>query len=135
MVTTYNQVKGFQRFKNSVKLLSGKNALENIAFELRDLEASRPLIITTKSMIKYGQLKIITDALKQYNIETGSIFKDIPQDSSVATVNEIAQVYRENNCDSIVAVGGGSVIDTAKGVNMLVSTDTKDLKEHMGWKY
>lgn len=131
MVTTYNQVKGFQRFKNSVKLLSGKNALENIAFELRDLEASRPLIITTKSMIKYGQLKIITDALKQYNIETGSIFKDIPQDSSVATVNEIAQVYRENNCDSIVAVGGGSVIDTAKGVNMLVSTDTKDLKEHM----
>lgn len=132
MVTTYNQVKGFQRFKNSVKLLSGKNALENIAFELRDLEASRPLIITTKSMIKYGQLKIITDALKQYNIETGSIFKDIPQDSSVATVNEIAQVYRENNCDSIVAVGGGSVIDTAKGVNMLVSTDTKDLKEHMG---
>lgn len=124
MVTTYNQVKGFQRFKNSVKLLSGKNALENIAFELRDLEASRPLIITTKSMIKYGQLKIITDALKQYNIETGSIFKDIPQDSSVATVNEIAQVYRENNCDSIVAVGGGSVIDTAKGVNMLVSTDT-----------
>ncbi len=115
-----------------MKLLSGKNALENIAFELRDLEASRPLIITTKSMIKYGQLKIITDALKQYNIETGSIFKDIPQDSSVATVNEIAQVYRENNCDSIVAVGGGSVIDTAKGVNMLVSTDTKDLKEHMG---
>lgn len=48
-----------------MKLLSGKNALENIAFELRDLEASRPLIITTKSMIKYGQLKIITDALKQ----------------------------------------------------------------------
>ncbi len=122
----------YYEFKNSVKLLSGKNALENIAFELRDLEASRPLIITTKSMIKYGQLKIITDALKQYNIETGSIFKDIPQDSSVATVNEIAQVYRENNCDSIVAVGGGSVIDTAKGVNMLVSTDTKDLKEHMG---
>lgn len=122
----------YYEFKNSVKLLSGKNALENIAFELSDLEASKPLIITTKSMIKYGQLKIITDSLKQYNIEIGSVFQDIPQDSSIAIVNEIAQVYRDKQCDSILAVGGGSVIDTAKGVNMLVSTNTNDLKDHMG---
>lgn len=122
----------YYEFKNSVKLLSGKNALENIAFELSNLKANKPLIITTKSMIKYGQLKIITDSLKQYNIEIGSIFQDIPQDSSVAVVNEIAQVYRDKKCDSILAIGGGSVIDTAKGVNMLVSTDTTDLKDHMG---
>ncbi len=71
--------------------------------------------------------------MENANIEVGLIFKDIPQDSSVEIVNRISKLYRENNCDSIVAMGGGSIIDTAKGgVNMLVSTNASDLKEHMG---
>lgn len=122
----------YYEFLNSVKIISGKSALENISFELSNLGASKPLILTTKSMIKNGQLKIITDSLEKANIEVGSIFKDIPQDSSVDIVNEISELYREKDCDSIVAIGGGSVIDTAKGVNILVSTGTYDLKEHMG---
>ncbi|CCQ92986.1 putative alcohol dehydrogenase [[Clostridium] ultunense Esp] len=122
----------YYEFKNSVKIISGKNALENIPFELSNLEAKRPLILTTKSMIRNGQLKIVTDAMENANIEVGLIFKDIPQDSSIEIVNSISQLYKENNCDSIVAIGGGSVIDTAKGVNMLVSTNATDLKEYMG---
>ncbi len=122
----------YYEFKNSVKIISGKNALENIPFELNNLNANRPLILTTKSVIKHGQLKIITDAMDNSNIEIGLIFKDIPQDSSVEIVNNISKLYKENKCDSIVAIGGGSVIDTAKGVNMLVSTKASDLKEYMG---
>lgn len=122
----------YYEFMNSVKVISGRNAIENIPFELINLGASRPLILTTKSMTKNGQLKIATDSMEQSNIEIGPIFMDIPQDSSVEVVNKISKLYRENNCDSIIAIGGGSVIDTAKGVNMLVSTDASDLKEHMG---
>lgn len=122
----------YYEFMNSVKIISGKYALENISFELSNLKASKPLILTTNSMIKNGQLKIITDSLEKAKIEIGPIYKDIPQDSSVDVVNEISELYRKNNCDSIVAIGGGSVIDTAKGVNILVSTGTDDLKEHMG---
>ncbi|MCF6466214.1 iron-containing alcohol dehydrogenase [Clostridium sp. Cult2] len=122
----------YYEFKNSVKIISGKNALENIPFELSNLEANRPLILTTKSMIRNGQLNIVTNAMENANIEIGLIFKDIPQDSSVEMVNRISQLYKDNNCDSIVAMGGGSVIDTAKGVNMLVSTNATDLKEYMG---
>ena len=122
----------YYEFMNSVKIISGKNAIENIPFELSNLSSKKPLILTTKSMVKYGQLKIATDSMEKSNIEIGSIFMDIPQDSSVEIVNEISKLYREKNCDSIIAMGGGSVIDTAKGVNILVSTDTHDLKEHMG---
>lgn len=122
----------YYEFKNSVKIISGKNALENIPFELSNLEAKKPLILTTKSMIKNGQLDIVTNAMKNANIEVGLIFKDIPQDSSIEIVNDISQLYKDNKCDSIVAIGGGSVIDTAKGVNMLVSTDATDLKDYMG---
>ncbi len=122
----------YYEFKNSVKIISGRNALENIPFELNNLDANRPLILTTKSIIKNGQLKIVTNAMENANIEVGLIFKDIPQDSSVEMVNSISKLYKENNCDSIVAMGGGTVIDTAKGVNMLVSTNASDLKEYMG---
>lgn len=122
----------YYEFMNSVKIISGKYALENIAFELINLEGKRPLILTTNSMVKYGQLKIITDSLENARIQIGTIFKDIPQDSSIEIVNQIGRLYKKNNCDSIIAIGGGSVIDTAKGVNILVSTDTDDLKEHMG---
>ena len=122
----------YYEFMNSVKIISGRNAIENIPFELSNLSSKKPLILTTKSMVKYGQLKIATDSMEKSNIEIGSIFMDIPQDSSIEIVNEISKLYREKNCDSIVAMGGGSVIDTAKGVNILVSTDTDDLKEHMG---
>ena len=44
----------------------------------------------------------------------------------------IADLYREKNCDSIIAVGGGSVIDTSKGVNILVSENGHDLSEFSG---
>lgn len=122
----------YYEFMNSVKILSGKGALENIPFELFNLEAKRPLILTDKSLIKHGQVRIITDALEDAKIEIGAIFKDIPQDSSLDVVNEISELYHEQECDSIIAVGGGSVIDTAKGVNVLVSKDAKDLSELMG---
>lgn len=48
-------------------------------------------------------------------------------DSSLAVVNKIAAFYREQDCDSIVAIGGGSVIDTAKGVRLVLSQDTDDI--------
>ena len=122
----------YYEFMNSVKIISGEGALENISFELMNLNASNPLILTTNSMIKNGQIKIIIKALESANIEIGLLYKDIPQDSSVEVVNKISDLYRENKCDSIVAVGGGSVIDTAKGVNIVVSTNSKDLNNHMG---
>lgn len=122
----------YYEFKNSVKIISGRNAIENIPFELNNLGSSKPLILTAKPMEKHGQLKIAIDSMEKSNIEIGSVFMDIPQDSSVDVVNELSKLYREKNCDGIVAMGGGSVIDTAKGVNILVSTGTDDLKEHMG---
>ena len=122
----------YYEFMNSVKIISGEGALENISFELINLNARKPLILTTQSMMQNGQLKVIIDSLEEAKIQVGPIFKDIPQDSSVETVNEISELYKDGNCDSIIAIGGGSVIDTAKGVNILVSTGTDDLREHMG---
>jgi alcohol dehydrogenase len=47
-------------------------------------------------------------------------------------VNSIAGIYRRKKCDSIIVVGGGSPMDTAKGVNILVSMNDDDLMKYSG---
>lgn len=62
----------------------------------------------------------------------GHIFDDVPPDPSLETVRKAAQLYRDNNCDAIIAVGGGSVIDTSKATNILVSEGGDDLLKYSG---
>jgi alcohol dehydrogenase len=56
----------------------------------------------------------------------------VPPESSTLVVNELAGLYREKACDCLIAVGGGSVIDTAKGINILVSQGGDDVRHYRG---
>ena len=60
------------------------------------------------------------------------LYTDIPVDSSIQTINEIVKIYAQNKCDSIIAVGGGSVIDTAKGVRLALSQNTTNISKLAG---
>lgn len=79
---------------------------------------------------KIATLQIVLDALAP--MQPGRIFTDIPRDSSIHAVNRIAGEYRDYDCDALVAVGGGSVPDTAKGVRLLIAQDCDDLLDLMG---
>ena len=122
----------YYEFQNSTKILSGKDALENITYELKGLGASRPILLSDKVLEKIGSLQNVIDAMASTGMEPAEVYTDIPSDSSVAVVNKIGEKYKEAGCDSIIAVGGGSVIDTAKGVEMLISQDVRDLLELQG---
>lgn len=62
----------------------------------------------------------------------GHVFDDVPPDSSLEVVRLAAEAYRTNKCDAIIAVGGGSVIDTSKATNILVSEGGDDLLQYSG---
>ena len=119
-------------FHNPVKILSGHQALENIPYELSLMKSKRPLLITDQGVRKAGLIDVFLGAAKSSALESVSIFSDVPPDSSNRVVNTIAEDFRENRCDSIIAVGGGSPIDTAKGVNILVSHEANDLMAFEG---
>lgn len=125
-------VPSYYEFNNPFKVISGKNALENIPFELKNLNAQKPLLLSSARELKDPYLKKVLNSLSDFKITIGAVFTDIPPDSSLETVNKIAEVYRSSNCDSIIAVGGGKVIDTAKGVNILITQNSEDLSELMG---
>ncbi|MBQ4594069.1 MAG: iron-containing alcohol dehydrogenase [Akkermansia sp.] len=114
-------------FQNAVKLLCGELALERIPSELQHLNAKRPLVLSDAVLAKIGTMAQVTSAMEVEGVTPAACFTDIPVDSSLAVVNKIAAFYREQDCDSIVAIGGGSVIDTAKGVRLVLSQDTDDI--------
>ena len=114
-------------FQNAVKLLCGELALERIPNELQHLNAKRPLVLSDAVLAKIGTMAQVTSAMEAEGVTPAACFTDIPVDSSLAVVNKIAVFYREQDCDSIVAIGGGSVIDTAKGVRLVLSQDTDDI--------
>lgn len=122
----------YYEFFNSVKIISGYKALETIPFELSRLGAKRPIIITDKGVAQAGLIKHVVDSFSGTDTVIGAVFDETPQDSSNVVVNQIASIYRTNNCDSIIAVGGGSAIDTAKGVNIVITENSDDLLKFMG---
>ena len=125
-------IPAYYEFQNSAKIVSGTRAIEHIGYELASLGASRPLVLTNKQLLGLKIATVVLDALKDTEATVATVYDDVPVDSSVAIVNDVARVYRETGADAIIAVGGGSVIDTAKGATIVLTHNATDLMEHRG---
>ncbi|MFM4929357.1 iron-containing alcohol dehydrogenase [Aeromonas dhakensis] len=115
-----------------VKLIAGEQALEQLAGELAGLGARRPLLLTDKGVSGTGLATLLAGVLAEGELPVAAIWDEIPADSSTAVVERIAAHHRELGCDSLVALGGGSVIDTAKAVNILASMGGDRLLDYAG---
>lgn len=117
----------YYEFHSPVKIISGLKALDNLPYELGQCSVERPMIITDQGVVQAGLLKPVQAALADGGITVGEVFDRTPPDSSLEVVCEIAELFRRSGCDCLLAVGGGSAIDTAKGANIVLSQGTDDL--------
>jgi alcohol dehydrogenase len=122
----------YYEFSNRAKVLSGAHAIEQIPYELGAMACKRPMVVTNLELRSLGLVDVVLRALFDGGVEVGAIYDEIPVDSSVDVVNDLARAFREAGCDALLAVGGGSVLDTAKGASIVLTTGTNDLKEYMG---
>ncbi len=122
----------YYEFFCSVKIISGKKALSNLPYEMGLLGAGNAMIITDQGVVGAGLLEHVKAAFDGATQKIGVVFDQTPIDSSVKVVNELAALYREKKCDCVVAVGGGSCLDTAKGVNIVISEGNGDLMAFQG---
>jgi alcohol dehydrogenase class IV len=74
---------------------------------------TRPLIVTDQGVKAAGVLQKALDALGDL---PHAVFDQTPSNPTEAAVRAAAALYREQRCDGLIAVGGGSAIDCAKGV-------------------
>lgn len=115
-----------------VKINAGLSALEHLPYELTVRGARRPLIITDRGVRQAGLIDVVQGALEVGDVAARLVFDDVPPDSSTGVVSAITHLYRRESCDGLLAVGGGSVIDTAKAVNILASEGGDDLHAYAG---
>lgn len=125
-------IPNYYEFCNSTKILSGEYALENIPVELKRLGAKKALVLCDETLKKIGTMQTVLDAILEKGITISDIFTNIPPDSSTKIIEEIVKLFKEKECDSIIAIGGGSVIDTAKGVRMLLSQNASNIMDLAG---
>lgn len=122
---------GYYEYSCRVKIVAGHDALEGIPALLRHVGARRPLLVTDKGVAGAGLVDIVRQAIGD-RLEIGAIADDVPPDSDLKVVHRLSALYRENGCDAMIAVGGGSVMDTAKGINIVVSEGAEDLMKFSG---
>lgn len=107
-------MQGFE-FSCPTKIVCGQHALDKIAKELGDQGITHPLVMTDAGLVKLGVTTKLTNILDAGGASY-ELFDQVPPDSSMDVVNEVVQLYTERGCDGFIAFGGGSVIDTTKGV-------------------
>jgi alcohol dehydrogenase class IV len=113
------------------KVVFGGNTASDVAIEVGSLRCKRALIVTDRDLVKNTD---IPERMKKAlgNLSAG-IFSDVEADSGVHIVNQGAKLGKELGVDCIVSVGGGSAIDTAKGIAILLREGGK-LQDYVGFQ-
>jgi len=99
-------------------ILSGQGALKEFSDRLKGKSHRQPLIVTDKIIRTCGVLDKLTLLLKEREIRF-HVFDGIHPNPVEEDVEKGTEAYQENNCDSIIAIGGGSPIDAAKAIRIM----------------
>ena len=98
----------------------GKGAIENIVPELKSRGKNKVFVCTDESLIKFGVAQKVTDLLKNAGINF-EIYSDIKPNPTIKNVQDGVNAFKNAQADSIVAIGGGSAMDTAKAIGIIIN--------------
>jgi alcohol dehydrogenase class IV len=90
----------------------------------RELNGTAALVMTDPGVHRVGLTEPIESSLKQAGVR-GEVFNGVATEPTLASVEAAVDLYRERGCDLIVAVGGGSSMDSAKAVSLLIGNGGK----------
>ncbi len=112
-----------QRLSNyyvPTRVIVGAGVSKRVGPELAERGIRRALLVTDRGVLSAGLIKDAEDALRAEGIDH-ALFSNVEPNPSVATVEAGLELYKREGCGGIVAIGGGSPMDTAKAVGILAT--------------
>ncbi|KPL91299.1 iron-containing alcohol dehydrogenase [Herpetosiphon geysericola] len=120
----------FFEFRLIPRVLYKAGLVAEMGAELSSLGATKGFIVTDAGLVKSGLVAQVQQALAE-TIEIVGVYSDVPPNSSVAVVEAAAAQAREAGADLLIALGGGSPIDTAKAMRIVI-TEGGNLLDYEG---
>ena len=110
----------------------GKGAREELAGEIKKRGFKKVFLVSDKSLVEAGVAKKVEDILTNAGIDY-DLYSEIKPNPTIKNVTDGVEACKTSNADVIVAVGGGSSMDTAKGISIVMTNpDRADIKSLNG---
>ena len=122
----------FFEFKMPARTLCWDGGSTKLGTTMQRFGGNRILVVTDKGVRGAGLIEQVIDGIERAGPRIVGIFDDVPPDPGVGTIEECARTMRELEADGLVSIGGGSVIDTAKGT-LIRLCESGDLRDYE-WK-
>src|SRR3954453_10746177 len=106
--------KDFFQYASTTRVIAGRDLLGSTGFEFAKEGAPRGFLVTDEVSRTSGLVAKVEAGVADGGLELPGVFDDVPQDSSTDVVERCAAEAKEAGADAFLAVGGGSVMDTAK---------------------
>ena len=98
----------------------GAGAIASITAELAQRGLKKPIVFTDPDLIKFGVSKKVTDILDKAKVKY-AVYSDIKANPTIKNVKDGVKAFKAAKADSIIAIGGGSAMDTAKAVGIIIA--------------
>ena len=106
-------------------------SFEDAAALIAEKQLERPLIVTDPTIEKLGLTNELKDALAEHGVEY-RVFSEVVPNPTVSNVEAARRMYLDENCDAIIAFGGGSAMDCAKAMGARIVRPHKPVSKMRG---
>ncbi len=106
-------------FQVPTTIKHGIGAVQTLAEEARALGMRRPFLVTDPGIVRAGLLERAVNPLREADMDY-VVFDRVAPNPPIALVDEAAALYKSEKCDGVIGFGGGSSMDTAKSVGVVV---------------
>lgn len=112
-------------------ILTGDQSYAQMARHISANQYKRPLVVTDKGVVENGLTKKLERALKDNQLNY-VVYSETKVNPPIEVIHQASQFYKENDCDCLIGIGGGSVIDTLKAVGVEVSHQGDSISKFRG---
>ena len=109
----------------------GENSLLKLPSIIKSLNIKSVLIVTDKGLMNLGLVNPLIEELTNEGLNF-IIYDEVVPNPTISNIEKGAKIYKDNNCESIIAFGGGSPMDCAKGIGARIARPNKPIHKMKG---